>query len=265
MSRIGELAAKVAADKGRSDDLEAAMASTGEIADQLAGSFTDIGARGKAAQISEVKTQLGQARNTRWLAEGHLEDALRVLQAVMDGQGASGAGAAGGGSSPTASASSSDASGSENGSPSEPEGGHTFITDLDGQPVKVTLIPAEPEHEPRASGKELVDKSQEDEKLGGFRRTARHSARKVEDLQSFSKEVGKGIEALSRLDDTPGSTEAFTLQDCTPQVISYSAPPPPPPSLNIVDTIVHTVTLSIGALEASSRIRRGRKKNNDND
>src|SRR5690606_32124854 len=163
MSRIAELAAKIAADKTRSDELEAAMAGTDDIADQLAGSFTSIGAAGKAEQIQAVKTQLGQARNTRWLAEGHLEDALTVLQAVMDGQRSGGTGS---GDSPSASPS---ASASD--STTEPEGGHTFTTDIDGQPVQVTIIPPQPEQEPGPSGETLVEEASE--RRGRFSRSSR--------------------------------------------------------------------------------------------
>src|SRR5690606_18263609 len=174
MSRIAELAAKIAADKTRSDELEAAMAGTDDIADQLAGSFTSIGAAGKAEQIQAVKTQLGQARNTRWLAEGHLEDALTVLQAVIDGQRSGGTGA-GGPSNAAPSASASD-------STTEPEGGHSFTTDIDGQPVQVTLVSPEPEHEPGPSGQQLVEESQNDDRLGSAKRLSRRGVRKIEDI-----------------------------------------------------------------------------------
>lgn len=254
MSRIAELAAKIAADKTRSDELEAAMAGTDDIADQLAGSFTSIGAAGKAEQIQAVKTQLGQARNTRWLAEGHLEDALTVLQAVIDGQRSGGTGA-GGPSNAAPSASASD-------STAEPEGGHTFTTDIDGQPVQVTLVSPEPEHEPGPSGQQLVEESQNDEKLSGFRRVSRGAVRKIDDIQSFAKDHARGIQSVSALNDVPGSTEAITIQDCVPEPTSYAAPPPPP-SVNVVDAIAHTLVFAIGAVEASSRIKRRRKGNSD--
>jgi hypothetical protein len=251
MSRLAELAAKLAADKNRSDELEAAMANANEIADQVAASFRGIGAEGKAAQISSVKSQLGQARNTRWLAEGHLEDALSVLQAAMDGQAAGG----------TASGSTAVAS-TSNDPPSDSEDGHSFTTDLDGQPVKVTIVPPEPEHEPGPSGQQLVEKSQEDENLSGFRRVSRGAVRKIDDLQSFAKDHARGIQSVSALDDVPGSTEAITIQDCVPEPTSYVAPPPPP-SMNIVDTIAHTFVFAVGAVEASSRIKRRRKDDRD--
>lgn len=248
MSGIEELAKRVAADKSRSDELEAAMARTGDIADQVAGGFLNLGARGKSAQIDTVSAQLGQARNTRWLVEGHLEDALRVLQAVAEGQ--AGSSGAGSGGLPA------------NGSASGSEGSHSFTADIDGQPVKFTLLPAETEHVPGASGEKLVEKSQEDEKLSGFRRASRGAVRKIDDVQSFAKDHARGIQSVSALDDVPSSTESITIQDCIPETASYVAPPPPP-SLNVVDAIAHTLVFAIGAVEASSRIKRRRKGDSD--
>ncbi|GAB3993914.1 hypothetical protein GCM10029992_06830 [Glycomyces albus] len=98
-------------------------------------------------------------------------------------------------------------------------------------------------------------------KLSGFRRGSRGAVRKIEDLQAYTREVGKGLDALDGLDDTTGTkTEALTVQDCVPEVLSYADPPPPPPSTTFVDNLVHMTTLGIGALEAAMRARRGRRE-----
>lgn len=86
MSSIGELISQFKAAKQAADELEAEIARSNSLADDLVEQTSAIGFDGKAAQIMEAKATAEQAQNTRWLAEGHLEDAIAVLQAVIDGQ-----------------------------------------------------------------------------------------------------------------------------------------------------------------------------------
>lgn len=251
MSRIAELAAKLAADKSRSDELEASMASTAETADQLADSFTTIGAEGKAAQISEVRSQLGQARNTRWLAEGHLEDALTVLQAAMDGQQGAGAGSQ---SSTATSTANDNATGSETSSLSEPEGSHSFTTDLDGQPVKVTIVPPQPEHEPGPAGEALVEEASE--RRGSFSRSARTAVQRFDDIAGNAKKItNTQYDAARALNPPPTQTNAVTQQ---PQDIPQFTSPRG--DVNIGDAVSAGLALSVFALAAVGAKRDARKR-----
>ncbi|WP_199044168.1 hypothetical protein [Glycomyces salinus] len=67
MSSIGELLSRLTADKQRADELEAEFARNADLANELAEELSAVGFDGKAAQVSEVKGQIGQAQNARWL------------------------------------------------------------------------------------------------------------------------------------------------------------------------------------------------------
>ena len=86
MTSIGELLSRLNASKRRADELEADLARNAALADELAAALSAVGYGAKATQIIAVLAQIRKARNSRWLAEGHLDDAILVLQAVIDGQ-----------------------------------------------------------------------------------------------------------------------------------------------------------------------------------
>lgn len=258
MSSIGELVSRLTADKQRADELEADIERTNAEADELIEQMTALGFHTQAAQISEAKAKASQAQNARWAAEGHLEGAISVLQAVLDGQKGIGTKIPGG---------AADQAGPGQGAgagAAKPDHGpllkaddKSFVTEWNGQPVKIIFEPPKPEHEQGPSGEELVERASE--RRGSFLRGIQTGVRKFDDASGGLKDLANSqYDAARALNPPPTPTNTVTVQ----QHDSPQMNPVPRTDANFGDALTAGLALGVFgmAVFASKRDARQRKK-----
>ncbi|SDK56345.1 hypothetical protein SAMN05216298_0561 [Glycomyces sambucus] len=85
MSRLSELADRIAADKREAESLESVLLGSRDLARDLRAAVAGVGAERATGRLAAVADLLGAAQNSRWLTVGHLEDALLVIKGAMTG------------------------------------------------------------------------------------------------------------------------------------------------------------------------------------
>ena len=267
MSSIGELISQLKAQKQAADELEADIARANALADELIEQTSAIGFESKASQIREAEAKAEQAQHTRRLAEGHLESAIAILQAVIDGQKGSGTRAPGGAAdqhgSPQSGGTAAPSTDSQNDDPqsgpedstdTEPADEASYVIEWDGIPVKIIPKAPDPEHEPGPTGEELLQDSEDrPRKLRSFRTAARDAARNLADIKDAGKAAAQTHwDATHTHDARPAQMIPEVGYEPSPSVFRA----PPEQGVTPGDVVGNSLVWAVGAAMVITKLKK---------